>query len=254
MSNLPDLATIATLDDLKTQFEDRIPLHVGLILDGNRRWIRRQGINDPTQGHLAGYKTLKKILYPFFEVGVKYLSVYALSSENVRKRSDTELNFLFKLILKGVQDVLEEPLIHEKKVRVRLIGHLNELDTDTQNAIKHMNNVTAEYNDCFINFCVLYDGQEELVDAMKKIQLKQISPPEISKQTIKENLYTAEFPELDYIIRTGMDDGARISGFLLWDSSYAEFRFRNELWPDYNEGMVLEDIKEFIRRNRRKGK
>ncbi|MBA7573850.1 Decaprenyl diphosphate synthase [subsurface metagenome] len=101
--------------------------------------------------------------------------------------------------------------------------------------------------------CIIYDGQEEIVYAVKKIIRKGIPPDKISKETIKQNLYTHNIPEADYIIRTGMEDGARISGFLLWDSSYAEFRFRKELWPDYNEEMLLEDLKEYVRRNRRKG-
>ena len=99
----------------------------------------------------------------------------------------------------------------------------------------------------------MYDGQEELVEAVKNIAQNQIPPEKITKQTIKDHLFSNKFPELDYIIRTGMEDGARISGFLLWDASYAEFRFREDLWPDYNEVMILEDLKEYISRNRRKG-
>ncbi len=251
MSNLND---ISTLDELHLGYKDLIPVHLGLILDGNRRWIKQQGIKDVTKGHLAGYQTLKQILYPIFQSGIHYLSVYALSNENIRNRSEKEVKFLFKLILRGVKDVLSEPLIKEKRVRVRLIGRLHELPEDIQREIEKMNLATKDYHDNFINFCVVYNGQDELVDAVKKIVESEILPEEISRDTIKQNLYTHDFPELDYIIRTGMDDGARLSGFLLWDSSYAEFKFRNELWPDYNEKMLLEDLKEYLERNRRKGK
>ena len=252
MSKNP-LEHITTLKQLKEECSDKLPLHVGLILDGNRRWIKRQGIKNVSKGHLAGYKRLKKILYPFFEAGVHYISAYALSTENVRKRSEDEVRFLFSLILKGVEDVLSEPLIQEKNVRVRLIGRTSELPVDIQDAIEKMNRATEHHHDNFINFCVMYDGQEELVDCVRGIVKDGIPAEQITKETIKSHLYTQGFPELDYVIRTGMEDGARISGFLIWDSSYAEFRFRTELWPDYNDIMILEDLKEFVRRNRRRG-
>ena len=100
----------------------------------------------------------------------------------------------------------------------------------------------------------MYDGQEEIVDAVKEIIKSGVKIEEINRDTIKSHLYTRNFPEVDYIIRTGMEDGARISGFLLWDASYAEFKFRTELWPDYNKEMVIEDIQDYVNRNRRKGK
>ena len=99
----------------------------------------------------------------------------------------------------------------------------------------------------------MYDGQAEIVDAMKKIINDKVEPDKIDRKLIKKYLYTKDFPELDFLIRTGMSDGARISGFLLWDASYAEFKFRNEFWPEYNEDLLIEDIYEYINRNRRKG-
>ena len=92
----------------------------------------------------------------------------------------------------------------------------------------------------------MYDGQEEIVDAVKEILKEGLKPEEINIKVIKNHLYTKDLPEVDYLIRTGMEDGARISGFLLWDASYAEFRFRDDYWPDYNEEMMVEDILEFI--------
>ena len=251
---MSELDEISTLEQLRLQYEKELPVHLGLILDGNRRWIKQQGIKDVTKGHIAGYQTLKDILQPIFQAGIHYLSVYALSNENIRNRTEKEVKFLFKLIIRGVKDVLSEPMIKEKRVRVRLIGRLHELPMDIQNEIEKMNRATEEYHDNYINFCVVYNGQDELVDATKAIVKSGISPKEISRKTIKQNLYTHDFPELDFIIRTGMEDGARLSGFLLWDSSYAEFKFRSELWPDYNKKMLLVDLKDYLNRNRRKGK
>ena len=254
MEKLADkLADIGTIEDLKFQYKDQLPKHIGIILDGNRRWIKRQGIKDTLKGHKAGYNTLRKILNTFFEIGIQYLSIFALSTENVKKRSKKEISYLFNLLIQGVRDISEEPLVHEKKVRIKIIGRINELPIEIQQAIEKVNESTKEYSNLFINICINYDGQEELVDAVKDIIQQGYKLDDISKEIVKKSLYTRDFPELDYLIRTGMEDGARISGFLLWDASYAEYRFRSDLWPDYNETMLLEDLKEYVRRNRRKG-
>ena len=100
----------------------------------------------------------------------------------------------------------------------------------------------------------MYDGQEEIVDAVKEIIKSGVKEEDVDRTIIKDHLYTRNFPEVDLIIRTGMEDGARISGFLLWDASYAEFKFRSDLWPDYSREMVIEDLLDYVERNRRKGK
>ncbi|MHA1620313.1 MAG: polyprenyl diphosphate synthase [Promethearchaeota archaeon] len=250
---MDELANIGTIEELKIHYNDRLPKHIGIVLDGNRRWVKRQGIRDTLKGHKAGYDTLRKILNTFFDIGIQYLSIFALSTENVKKRSKREISYLFNLLIQGVQDISEEPLVHEKEVRIKVIGRIDELPIDIQQSIEKVNEATKQYSNLFINICINYDGQEELLDAVKDIVTQGYKVEDISKETIKKSLYTHDFPELDYLIRTGMEDGARISGFLLWDASYAEFRFRTDLWPDYDETMLLEDLKEYVRRNRRKG-
>ncbi len=250
---MDELANIGTIKELKNRYNARLPKHVGIVLDGNRRWVKRQGIKNTLKGHKAGYNTLREILNIFFEIGIQYLSIFALSTENVKKRSEREISYLFNLLIQGVQDISEEPLVHEKKVRIKVIGRISELPFEIQQSIEKVNEATKQYSNLFINICINYDGQEELLDAVKDIVRQGYKVEDISKDTIKKSLYTKDFPELDYLIRTGMEDGARISGFLLWDASYAEFRFRTDLWPDYNEMMLLEDLKEYVRRNRRKG-
>ena len=247
------LENIKSIDQLKEEYGDKLPVHLGVILDGNRRWIKRKGIKDTLKGHKEGYNTLKKIIYSSFDFGIKYLTIYALSTDNVAKRSKREINYLFELLLRGIEDVFEEPLTFEKEVKIQVFGRIEGLPEAFETKIKEIQESTKNHNKYYLNMCIIYDGQEEIVDAVKKIIRKGIQPDRISKEIIKQNLYTHNIPEADYIIRTGMEDGARISGFLLWDSSYAEFRFRKELWPDYNEAMLLEDLKEYIRRNRRKG-
>lgn len=247
------LENINSIDQLKEEYGDKLPIHLGVILDGNRRWIKRKGIRDTFKGHLVGYNTLKKMIYSSYDCGIKYLSIYALSTDNVAKRSKKEINYLFELLLKGIEEVFDEPQTFEKEVKIQVFGHVEDLPQEFQEKIKKIQESTKNHNKYFLNMCIIYDGQEEIVDAVKKIIRKGIQPDKISKEIIKQNLYTHNIPEADYIIRTGMEDGARISGFLLWDASYAEFRFRDELWPDYNEDMLLEDLKEYVRRNRRMG-
>jgi undecaprenyl diphosphate synthase len=241
------------VEDLKDIPKDKLPKHVGLILDGNRRWAVKNLLS-PSVGHLIGYKNLKERLFDFFEAGIHYLSIYALSIENVKKRSEKEIEYIFGIILDAVDTAIKEATVKEEKVNFNVIGRINLLPLSVQEKIRELMDFTKDHDQNFINLCIMYDGQEEIVDAVKEIIKKNINDQDVDKDLIKSYLYTRNFPEADYIIRTGMEDGARISGFLLWDASYAEFKFRTDLWPDYNQEMVIEDIKEYVKRNRRKGK
>ncbi len=241
------------MEELKDIPANKLPKHIGLILDGNRRWAKKK-LFEANVGHLIGYENLKDRLFDFFDAGIHYLSIYALSLENARKRSVSELRYIFKIILKAVDTVINESTVREEKVKFDVIGRVHLLPEDVQEKIKELIEFTKDHNQNFINLCIMYDGQEEIVDAVKKITEDNIKSEDITRDLIKSYLYTKSFPELDYIIRTGMEDGARISGFLLWDASYAEFKFRTDLWPDYNKEMIIEDIKDYLARNRRKGK
>ncbi len=241
------------MEELKDIPANKLPKHIGLILDGNRRWAKKNML-EANVGHLIGYENLKDRLFDFFDAGIHYLSIYALSLENARKRSVNELRYIFKIILKAVDTVISESTVREEKVNFNVIGRVHLLPEDVQEKIKELIEFTKDHNQNFINLCIMYDGQEEIVDAVKMITEDKVKSEDITRDLIKSYLYTKDFPELDYIIRTGMEDGARISGFLLWDASYAEFKFRTDLWPDYNKEMIIEDIKDYLKRNRRKGK
>lgn len=205
-------------------------------------------------GHLIGYQNLKERLFDFFEAGIHYLSIYALSLENLKKRSEDEIKYIFGIILDAVDAVIQEATVKEEKVNFNVIGRIYLLPQEVREKINKLIEFTKENDRNFINLCIMYDGQEELVDAVKDIIKNGVKVEDVDRSVIKKHLYTRDFPEVDYIIRTGMEDGARISGFLLWDASYAEFKFREDLWPDYNKEMVIEDVQEYISRNRRKGK
>ncbi|MFX1406460.1 MAG: polyprenyl diphosphate synthase [Promethearchaeota archaeon] len=241
------------MEELKDIPKSKLPKHIGLILDGNRRWAVKNLLN-VNVGHLIGYENLKKRLFDFFDAGIHYLSIYALSLENVRRRSEDEIVYIFKIILDAVDTVIKESTVKEEKVKFNVIGRIHLLPQKVQDKINELIEFTKEYDQNFINLCIMYDGQDEIVDAVRNIVKDGIKVDEINRELIKSYLYTRYFPEVDYIIRTGMEDGARISGFLLWDSSYAEFKFRKDLWPDYNKEMIIEDLLDYVERNRRKGK
>ena len=177
-----------------------------------------------------------------------------MSLENLRKRSEEEVKFIFGIILEAVDVVIKEATVKEEKVNFNVIGRIHLLPEEVRIKIKELIDFTKDNDKNFINLCIMYDGQEEIVDAVKEIIKNGVKEEEIDKEMIKNHLYTRNFPEVDFIIRTGMEDGARISGFLLWDASYAEFKFRSDLWPDYSQEMVIEDLIDFSNRNRRKGK
>jgi len=193
-------------------------------------------------------------LFDFFDAGIQYLSIYALSLENLKKRSEEEISYIFGIILDAVDAVIKEATVKEEKVNFNVIGRVHLLPEDVRIKTKELIEFTKENDQNFINLCIMYDGQEEIVDAVKEIIKSGVKAEDINRDIIKNHLYTRDFPEVDYIIRTGMEDGARISGFLLWDASYAEFKFRTDLWPDYSKEMVLEDLQDYANRNRRKGK
>jgi len=241
------------LERLRDEVGDKLPKHVGLIPDGNRRWARKQGL-DIKMGHLNGYKTLKDILYSFFHAGIQYLTVYALSLENARKRSKEELKYIYKIIIKAIETIMSEEIVVKERVKFRILGRLHLLPSNVREKVEELHEFTKDFNDNFVNILIMYDGQAEIVDAVKKMIKKNVNPEEIDTNTLKNYLYTNSFPEVDFIVRTGMEDGARISGFCLWDASYAEFKFRNEYWPEYSAELLVADLEEYVERNRRRGK
>ncbi|KKK46322.1 hypothetical protein LCGC14_0804330 [marine sediment metagenome] len=243
---------VTSLEELNKVAKTNLPDHVGLIIDGNRRWAQERNL-DVNIGHLVGYENLKKRLFDFFDAGIQYLSLYILSLENVKKRKSEELDYIYQIVIKAVDTVINESIVKKEKVRFNVIGKCDMLPLDVRKKIQELIDFTKDHNQNFINLCIMYDGHEEIVDAVKGIINDGVRSEDINHNLIKKYLWSKNFPPLDYIIRTGMTNGARISGFLLWDSSYAEFKFRKEFWPDYNKDMVIEDLIEYSKRSRRMG-
>jgi len=228
--------------------KEKIPQHLGIIMDGNRRWARSRGL--PTlEGHKRGYKKILKVGDWCLEKGIKIFTVYGFSTENWN-RSKKEVNYLMRLLKIALKRDIKT--LHKKGIRVNIIGRIKELSQDLQKAIKEAMLLTKNNTRGLLNIAINYGGRPELVDAVRKIIKKKISPLKVSEALISDNLYTAGQPDPDLIIRTSGEQ--RLSNFLTWQSAYSELYFIKKHWPDFTKKDLEEAIKEYSRRSRRFGK
>lgn len=223
------------------------PGHIGLILDGNRRWAKQRDL-EPFEGHRAGVDALKATARAAFSRGVKYVSAYVFSTENW-KRSKQEVNFLMNLVTKLVDSELAE--LEKEGIRVVILGSEDNLSSKVLAAIKSVTERTKHNTNGVLALCFNYGGQQEIVDAVKSLQSSEISPDDITVDLIGQNLYYPEIPPIDLLIRTSGEQ--RISNFMLWRAAYAELMFIDKYWPDFSEADLNECIEEFNHRARRFG-
>ncbi|MEM2128046.1 MAG: polyprenyl diphosphate synthase [Candidatus Methanomethylicaceae archaeon] len=232
----------------------KMPDHVGLILDGNRRWAIEVGLTSE-KGHEYGFKKLKEVLNWCWELGIHVVTIYALSTENLQ-RDKREVENLLRLAKKGFSEVLNSPEIHRYKVRVKAIGRLDLLDEDLRQLITQVEKVTEGYKDNKIYVAIAYGGRMEIVDAAKRIISSVLSGElrmeDIDESTFAKYLYTSGDKDPDLIIRTSGEE--RLSGFLLWQSAYSEFYFMDVYWPALRKIDLLRAIRTYQRRDRRFGK
>jgi len=235
----------------------KLPTHLGIIPDGNRRWAKKHG-KPPSYGHLKGRYVFERILKFIVRKlpGIKIITIYAMSLDNFLKRSSRERTFLFKLFKESFRKLKKEKLIHELKVKVSFFGKLEMLPADLLKVMEELLLATKDYNERFLNFCICYDGREEISHACreiaKKVLRKEISPEEIDENLVKNHVYTKGFSPPDLIIRSGGEK--RISSFLLYDVGYSEFYFSEKLWPEFDEIELLKAIIDYEKRERRFGK
>jgi len=223
---------------------NRLPYHLGIILDGNRRWAREKGL-PYFEGHRKGLETVKRIINYCKEKGIKILTLFVFSTENW-KRGREEVNYLMKLAQKAISNHFKH--LHKNKIRVRVIGQRETLPKSLQKEITKIEKLTKDNKEMTVNFALSYGGRAEIVEAVKKIIEKKIPSQKISENTIKENLWTSD---VDLIIRTGKEQ--RISNFLIWQAAYSELYFYPKYWPDFTEKDLDLALLDHAQRQRRFG-
>jgi tritrans,polycis-undecaprenyl-diphosphate synthase [geranylgeranyl-diphosphate specific] len=233
---------------------DEIPKHVSIIMDGNRRFAWHRKI-ETNIGHEKGKEKLKDVMDWILDLKIPYLSVYALSTENIKERSGEELDSLYELYCEGLNEMSEDPKIHKMKVKVQAVGRLEMLPDNVRNSIKNIEEKTKHYSDFLFTVCLAYGGREEIVDAVRKVAQEyaegEIKLEEIDNNKISNKLYTANLPDPDLVIRTSGEE--RISNFLLWQIAYSELHFTDVHWPSFSKQDLYEAIDSYQRRKRRYG-
>ncbi len=229
---------------------ERMPKHVGVIMDGNGRWAEARGL-PRTEGHRQGVHTLREIVRTCGELGIPVLTAYCFSTENWHRPKE-EVNFLMELIL----EVLETELgsLKDEGVRIVPIGRLTDLPRIVRTQVEKAADLTAANQDLKLNLAISYGSRLEIVNAVNQLLEKTANGEKlvIDEAAIAEHLYTAGDPEPDLIIRTGGE--RRLSNFLLWQAAYAELYFSDIMWPDFTPEDFVEAIAEYQRRERRFGR
>jgi tritrans,polycis-undecaprenyl-diphosphate synthase [geranylgeranyl-diphosphate specific] len=231
-----------------------MPKHVAIIMDGNRRFSKIQGNMDAVDGHKKGITTLESVLDWCVDLGIEIVTAYAFSTENFN-RPPNEVKGLMKLFKENFEGIARNKKIHDNEVKVKAVGKLELLPDDVREAIRLAEESTANYNKRLVNIAIGYDGRMEIVDAIKKIvdevENGKIRSEDIDENLVNENLYTAGMEDPNLIIRTSGEE--RLSGFLLWQSSYSELYFCDSLWPQLRKVDFLRAVRSYQQRERRFG-
>lgn len=235
--------------------KSKMPKHVAIIMDGNRRYSKMQGNLKAIEGHKRGVDTLENVLEWCVDLGIEIVTVYAFSTENFN-RSSEEVKDLMNLFVQSFLSISTNKKIHKHEVKLKAVGKLELFPEDVREAIRDAEKSTEHYNKHLINIAMGYDGRVEIVDAVKKIakdvENGLIKAEDITEEMINNNLYTAGLDDPNLIIRTSGEE--RLSGFLLWQSSYSELYFTDSLWPELRKVDFLRAIRSYTERKRRYGR
>lgn len=244
---------MSTFQDKIQQLDpNRVPVHVAIIMDGNGRWARQRGL-DRSFGHFEGVKSVRLATEFASDYGVKYLTLYAFSTENWN-RPQEEIDALMHLIGTAIRN--ETPDMVRNNVHLNLIGDIERMPREARENLQYSLDQTAQCTGLVMTLSLSYSGRSELARAAKIIAQEAIAgrlnPEEINEAVIDNNLYTNDMPDPDLLIRTGGEE--RISNFLLWQCAYSEMYFTQTLWPDFGKEAFLDALLDYQRRERRFGK
>ncbi|MBI2655830.1 di-trans,poly-cis-decaprenylcistransferase [Candidatus Woesearchaeota archaeon] len=227
----------------------KAPNHIGIILDGNRRYAKKLGLNS-LKGHEFGLKKLEDLFKWCRELGVKELTLYTFSTENFN-RTKREIDYLFGLFRNEIEDIKEKKGVFKEGIRFNFIGRINMFPKGMKRSMLEIMSKTKKYSKFTVNFAMAYGGRQEIVDAFRKAikNSKKIKPSDINESLITQNLYLQSEP--DMVIRPGGE--IRTSNFLMWQSAYSEWIFVKKLWPEFKKKDLVKCVQEFNKRERRFG-
>ena len=235
-----------------------LPKHIGIIMDGNRRFAKAAGL-DVKAGHDYGAGKAREVLDWCLELGIKHVTLWGFRTEN-RGRAPEEVSHLHELFAEQARSLLNDERLHANRVRVRVIGDIDDFPAAAKQALRDMEAATEAYDGMSVNVALGYGGREEIVDAVKRLLTEEggngATPRElaerISADAITRYLYTAGLPDPDFVIRTSGE--VRLSGFLLWQTAYSEFYFCDANWPEFRKVDFLRALRSFQARERRFGR
>ena len=231
-----------------------IPAHVAIIPDGNRRWARERG-KRAYYGHSRGMAAFEKIATYSFDQGVKCLSIWGMSLDNLKKRSRLEVLGLMKVFKENFLRLAQSEEIHQRRVKINVLGRWDKyFPADVQQAINSARQVTSQYREGSLNILLVYNGTDEMIRAMQAILEKQERQKvRVTKELIKQNLFTWDLPPVDLVIRTGGEPHLS-NGFMMWDTADAELYFTEKYWPAFGTDDYQAALRAFANRRRRRGK
>jgi undecaprenyl diphosphate synthase len=227
---------------------EKIPRHVAMIMDGNGRWAIARGL-PRLAGHKAGTENLRRVIRASVEFGVKYLTIYAFSTENWGRPPEEVQGLMYIL-----QDVIDRELgeLNKEGVQLRHIGRLERLDPRIQKKVLHAIDLTKNNDRLILNVAFNYGGRDEIINAIQKIMKDQIPPENVTDELVSRYLFTAGVPDPDLIIRTSGE--LRVSNFLIWQAAYSEWYITPTFWPDFDREEYGRALEDFANRDRRYGK
>ena len=244
------MALFGKKDKEEIVLPDKLPDHVGFIMDGNGRWAKKRGL-PRSFGHREGAKQFKKIVRYCKDIGLKNISFYAFSTENWQRPAE-EANTIMELFRDYIVDVRN---FLSENTRMIFLGDKSAFDEDLQEKMIKLEEDTAKYDEMTLMMAVNYGGRDEITHAARILAEKaakgEIKPEDITEQSISDNLYTAGYPDVDLLIRPSGEQ--RISNYLIWQCAYAEFYYTDVLWPDFTPDELDKALAEYARRNRRFG-
>lgn len=235
-------------EESHTEDITRLPVHIAMVMDGNGRWAAQRGL-PRMAGHRAGTENLRRVIRACVEFGIKYLTIYAFSTENWGRPKE-EVDGLMQILADVIDRELDE--LNEEGAQLRHIGHLEGLSPMLREKVNKAIDLTRNNDKLVLNLAFNYGGRDEIVCAVREIIAEGVRPEEVTPELINQHLFTAGIPDPDLIIRTSGE--MRISNFLIWQSAYSEWYFTPTFWPDFDRDELHKALVEYSRRDRRYGK